>query len=101
MTLRSLSGLATAALGASLLILSTASCDEEGKTAPEICATPALEIFDIQGGAEGTTNPCVTKIGHAISPTPTFGGSAVAGSATGGTTTGGAPASSDAGAGGA
>ena len=96
MTLRSLSGRAKAALGASLLLLATAGCDEEGKTAPEKCGTPALEIFDIANppddrsdGAGGDGNPCVTPIGHALSPSAGTGG------------TGNGSTSSDAGAGGA
>jgi hypothetical protein len=75
MTLRSLSGRAKAAVGASLLILAAVACDEDGKTAPDICSDPPLEIFDIQDppssggeGGAGEVNPCVTPVGHAISP---------------------------------
>jgi hypothetical protein len=76
-------------LGASLLVLFAVACDEDGETAPEKCADPPLQIFDIQdppssGGQDGeATNPCVTPVGHAVSPV------------------GGASPSGDAGAGGA
>jgi hypothetical protein len=97
MTLRSLSRRAKAALGASLLALVAVACDEDGETTPEAC--PPLEIFDIQhpgNGGEGgeATNPCVTPIGHAISPSAGTGGTSTAGK-------GGMATSSDAGAGGA
>jgi hypothetical protein len=74
-------------LGASLLVLAVTGCDEDGKTAPEKCGTPPLEIFDIQnppsssgdGGAGGdATNPCVTPVGHAVSPSAGTGGTGVA-----------------------
>jgi hypothetical protein len=85
MTLRSLSNRAKGALCASLLVLTAAGCDEDGKTAPEKCGTPPLEIFDIQNppssGGEGAggeaTNPCVTPVGHAISPSAGTGGTGV------------------------
>jgi hypothetical protein len=105
MTLRPLPGRAKAVLGASLLLLAAAACDEDGKTAPDTCADPALQIFDIQdppsAGGEGSeaANPCVTPIGHAVSPnagttsTPTGGSSSIG--------SGGMATSTDAGAGGA
>jgi hypothetical protein len=90
---------ARAALGALLLALGAAACDEDGKTAPARCADPPLPIFDIQAaGAPADDNarfndedelPCVTEVGHAIS-----GPAVVAG--TGGSTTtgsGGVPGS--------
>lgn len=96
MTFRSLPGRAKAALGASLLVLFAVACDEEGETAPERCAEPPLQIFDIQdppsGGQGGeATNPCVTPVGHAVSPS----------AGTGSSSTSGTSPRSDAGAGGA
>ena len=105
---------AKAALGVLLLLAVTgvAACEEDGKTAPERCADPALPIFDIQAaGAPADDNaqyPCVTQVGHSISQgptvTPTTGGSATAGSggkAATGKAGSGATATAGAGAGGA
>jgi hypothetical protein len=80
MNLSSHSGRAKAALCGSLLIFIALGCDEDGKTTPEICASPPLEIYDIQdppAGGAGEENPCVTKVGHAVSPN---GGTDVGGS---------------------
>jgi uncharacterized membrane protein YgcG len=85
-------GPVTVALGAFVLMTAAMGCDEDGKTAPERCAQPPLEIFDIQKaappaeGGEAALNPCVTPIGHAISSIDT--GDAGGTSATGGTTAG-------------
>jgi hypothetical protein len=77
---------AQAALAAVLLsfVASLAGCEEDGKTAPDACLDPALEIYDIAAGAPAeTTNPCVTRIGHSVSyiGDPTTAGT----SSTGGT----------------
>jgi len=70
-----------------LVLAGVAACDEDGKTAPDRCADPALPIFDIQAaGAPADDNaqyPCVTQIGHSISQigTPDAGGT----TSTGGT----------------
>ncbi len=84
---------AKAAAGVLLLALAVgaAACDEDGKTAPERCADPALPIFDIQAAGEPADDnaqyPCVTQVGHSISSigTPDTGGT----TSTGGATTGG------------
>jgi hypothetical protein len=92
-------GRAKGAIGASLLILIALGCDEDGKTAPEKCGTPPLQIYDIQdppADDDSADNPCVTPIGHAVSPAGELGGSTANG---GSSVNGGAP--SDAGAGGA
>ncbi len=85
---------AKAAVGVLLLALAVtaAACDEDGKTAPERCADPALPIFDIQAaGAAADDNaqyPCVTKVGHSISsigvPDDTGGTTSTGGATTGG-----------------
>jgi hypothetical protein len=92
-------------LCASLLTIFAIACDEDGKTAPETCATPPLEIYDIQdppssSGAGSEENPCVTPVGHAVSPTG-GGTDAGAGSTNGGRAGRGGNSASDAGAGGA
>lgn len=64
---------AKASVGVLLFIAVAAvgACDEDGKTAPDRCADPALPIFDIQAaGAPADDNaryPCVTEVGHSIS----------------------------------
>lgn len=64
-------GAASVSLGALLFVLVPLACDDDGKTAPEKCADPALPIFDIQAaGAPADDNkrfPCVTRVGHAVS----------------------------------
>jgi hypothetical protein len=100
---RSIPARAKACLG--LLLVAFASslataCDDDGKTAPERCADPALPIFDIQAaGAPADDNeqyPCSTPLGHSVS----FVGSAsTAGTASGGKS--GGTATAGAGAGGA
>lgn len=119
----SLPARAVTALGAALLLLGVAACDEDGKTAPERCADPPLPIYDIQhagapaddnarfnddaggGDSSGATPPCVTEVGHGISK-PVVVGTGGGSSGTSGTTStsgsgglGGSPA--EAGAGGA
>jgi hypothetical protein len=101
---------AKASVGVLLFIAlaGVAACDEDGKTAPERCADPALPIFDIQAAGEpGDDNakyPCVTQVGHSINQgTPD---SSSTGGGTGGTAgaagKGGASSTTDAaGAGGA
>lgn len=85
---------AKAALSVLLLVVSAgaAACDEDGKTAPERCADPALPIYDMQAaGAPADDNakyPCVTEVGHAISQqgpttTPTSTGGSAGKAATG------------------
>jgi hypothetical protein len=92
-------------LGASLLLLAAVACDEDGETAPDACADPPLQIFDIQdppsAGGEGgaVTNPCVTPIGHAVSPNAGTTSASTGGSSSVGN--GGMAAGTDAGAGGA
>jgi hypothetical protein len=94
---------AKASLGLLLLALvsSVSGCDDDGKTAPERCADPALPIFDIQAaGAPSDDNeqyPCSTPVGHSVS---FIGPAATAGAASGGKSSGGT-ASAGAGAGGA
>ena len=66
------------------------ACDEDGKTAPERCADPALPIFDIQTAGEPADGnaqyPCLTRVGHSISSigTPDTGGTTSSGGATAG-----------------
>jgi hypothetical protein len=80
-----------AALGVLLFSLLSAACEEDGKTAPDECLEPRLEIYDIQGGAPAETkNPCVTPIGHAVNQSAATAGSSTGG--TGGTATGAAGA---------
>jgi len=83
--IRNIPGWAKLALGLLLLGAAPMACEEDSKTAPEKCGTPALEIYDIQGGAQDAdANPCVTDVGHAVSEiltaTPS-GGKATGGSA--------------------
>ncbi len=107
-------GRARGALGAALLISIALGCDEEGKTAPETCITTDFETYDIQDPPENppdADNPCLTAIGHAVSPANEIGGStSVGGTAGSGGTAGtsvdaggagGAPDTAQAGAGGA
>jgi hypothetical protein len=111
MILSSQLGRAKGAIGASLLIFVALGCDEEGKTAPETCASPPLEIYDIQdppsgegGAGAGVDNPCLTKVGHAVSPSSEIAGSSNGGSSNGGRSNGGSSnggSSNSAGAGGA
>lgn len=88
-------GIASLAKVAALLALVAVACDEDGKTAPDTCADPPLEIYDLaeEDPAEpgDQANPCVTPVGDAFSPPAELEGS-----------TGGAPPStpSDGGAGG-
>ena len=112
---RSLPGVVLTAVGLLWLTVTVPACDEDGKTAPEKCLEPPLgPPYDIQaahpitgtetGGAPDTTNPCVTKVGHAISDKGTPGDGTASGGTTGGTGKGGGSGDSamnDAGAGGA
>jgi hypothetical protein len=91
---------AKACLGLLLLAFasSVSACDDDGKTAPERCADPALPIFDIQAaGAPADDNkqyPCSTPVGHAVSfvgSASTAGGAPSGGTATAGAGAGGAP----------
>jgi hypothetical protein len=75
MSLRLFSGSATLAVGLTTFSLAVA-CDEDGKTTPERC--PELPLYDITrsvGGAPpsaevgaGGDDGCVTRVGHAVSP---------------------------------
>jgi hypothetical protein len=98
--LRAVSGLAKAALGASLFTLLVVACDEDGKTVPAKCVDTANQpIFDISTNNAGGPpdystipahdNPCITNTGHAISPVYGLGGTSEAGADSGGTTAGG------------
>jgi hypothetical protein len=61
------------AVGVLLLVAlpGVVGCDEDGKTAPDRCADPPLQIFEIQAaGAPADDNaqyPCVTEVGHSVS----------------------------------
>jgi len=102
---------AKACLGLLLLAFasSVSACDEDGKTAPERCADPALPIFDIQtAGAPADDNeqyPCSTPIGHSVSQVGSADTADTAGTASGGTNSSGGnsggTATAGAGAGGA
>jgi hypothetical protein len=92
---------AKACLGLLLLAFAgivVSACDDDGKTAPERCADPALPIFDIQvAGVPGDDNeqyPCSTPIGHSVNmfSSPTTAGTASGGKSSGGTATAGAGA---------
>ena len=87
-----------------LALAGVAGCGEDGKTAPDRCADPALPIFDIQAAGEPADDnaqyPCVTPIGHSISQigAPDSGGT----TSTGGTAgKGGTSSTTDAGGAGA
>lgn len=107
-----------AVLGAALGALAISGCGEDGKGVPARCTDPPLPIYDIQNAGapaddfarfnEPGALPCVTEVGHAVSPAAgggSSGGSAgnvgtgAASSTSGGGGLGGSPA--DAGAGGA
>lgn len=104
--LRSTTGLTKVALSVLLLAGSTVACEEDSKTAPDRCADPMLQIYDIQAaGAPADDNRqynqydasgklisrCVTEVGHAVSEViPAGGTTATAGTGgTAGTTTAG------------
>jgi hypothetical protein len=77
----------TLAIGLLLLVATSFACDDDGKTAPDKCGDPALQIYDIQSAGEPADDnakyPCLTKIGHSVSSIVPAGGS------TSSTTTGG------------
>ena len=83
---------AKAAIGLLLLAFvgSVTACDDDGKSAPERCADPALPIFDIQAAGipsdDNEQYPCSTPIGHSVSY---IGSPTTAGTASGGTTSNG------------
>jgi hypothetical protein len=118
------SGRAAAVFGVLAVVATAVACEEDGKTVPERCVD--LPLFDIQAAGapaddnaslvgSDAENPCVTKVGHAVSSfgngsageAPSSGGTG--GSGTGGTggtagtsgTGSGSGGSPDAGAGGA
>jgi hypothetical protein len=68
---RSMPSRTTLALGLLLLGAASFACDEDGKSAPDKCGDPALQIYDIQTAGEPADDnarfPCVTEIGHAVS----------------------------------
>jgi hypothetical protein len=95
---------AKACLGLLLVAFASSAvsaCDDDGKTAPERCADPALPIFDIQvAGAPADDNekyPCSTPVGHSVNQGPPAtagtgsGGKSSGGTATAGAGAGGAP----------
>jgi len=90
-----------------IVVAGLPACEEDSKTAPERCADPPLQIYDIQAGAPAETNPCITPIGHSVNSiapaggtsTPTAGTGGKGGSGSGGK--GGSTAMANAGAGGA